>query len=69
MVVATSGNAIDEIVYANYARAGAQVFTDTLDGYVRVVSNGLDCITTTSRSRTDDSYAKYDLEASTKKKK
>ncbi len=69
VVVATSGNAIDEIVYANYARSGAQVFTDTLDGYVRVVSNGLDCITTTSRPRTDDSYAKYDLEASTKKKK
>jgi len=69
VVVATSGNAIDEIVYANYARSGARVFTDTLDGYVRVVSNGLDCITTTSRPRTDDSYAKYDLEASTKKKK
>jgi competence protein ComEC len=69
VVVATSGNAIDEIVYANYARSGAQVFTDTLDGYVRVVSNGLDCITTTSRPRTDDTYAKYDLEARTKKKK
>lgn len=62
VVVATSGNAIDEIVYANYARAGAFVFTDTLDGYVRVVSDGIDCTTTTSRARTDDTYAKYDAE-------
>lgn len=62
VVVATSGNAIDEIVYANYARAGSLVFTDTLDGYVRVVSDGLNCTTTTSRQRTNDAYAKYDAE-------
>lgn len=61
IVVATSGNPIDETPYAYYARIGAYVFNDNLDGYIRVVSDGYSCSTTTSRERATTYYDKYDL--------
>lgn len=61
IVVATSGNPIDESPYAYYAKSGAYVFNDNLDGYVRVVSDGNTCSATTSRERSTTYFDKYDL--------
>lgn len=63
VAVATSGNMVDEIVYADYSRSGAHVYTDTLDGYIRFVSDGRGGEVTTSRARTTDKFAKWDEEA------
>ncbi len=60
IVVATSGNPVDETPYAYYSRFGAYVFNDNLDGYVRVVSDGTSCATTTSRKRVTTYFEKYD---------
>lgn len=60
IAVATSGNQIDEIVYADYTRAGAHVYTDVLDGYVRVVTDGKTGTVTTSRKRTSTLFAEWE---------
>jgi competence protein ComEC len=60
IVVATSGNIIDDVVYRDYASVGAMVFNDTIDGYVRVVSDGQHTHTTTSRARSIDTFDTYD---------
>lgn len=60
VVVATSGNPIDETVYAWYSKAGARVFNDNLDSYVRVVSDGCNCDVTAGRTRETGFFDFYD---------
>lgn len=60
VVVATSGNPIDETVYAWYSKAGARVFNDNLDSYVRVVSDGFNCDVTAGRARETGFFDFYD---------
>lgn len=60
VVVATSGNPIDETVYAWYSKVGARVFNDNIDSYVRVVSDGWNCSVTTARARKTKVFEFYD---------
>lgn len=59
-VVGTSGNPMDSTPYGWYSKIGARVFCDSLDGYVRVVSDGYNCELTTSRPRTTNMFENFD---------
>ncbi len=65
IVVTTAGNPPDEIVYAYYARVGARVLSDYLDGYIKITTDGERCDTMTSRERVSQYFSKYDAVAQT----
>lgn len=68
IAVTTRGEGVDTDVYRNYARYGAHVFGDYMDGYVRVVSDGNKYTnTTTSRARKIKTFDASDKMAKTVK--
>ncbi len=46
--------------YYHYSKVGGRVFSDYLDEYVRVVTDGYNCEVTTSQKRESDAFAAYD---------
>ncbi|MCQ2413132.1 MAG: MBL fold metallo-hydrolase [Sphaerochaetaceae bacterium] len=66
IAVTTRGEGIDLDTYKNYARYGAHCFGDHPDGYVRIVSDGKNYVTTTcSRTREMSTYKTLDTMAAT----
>ena len=61
VAVASSGNPVENVVYGWFSKAGARVFNDAIDGYVRVVSDGYNCEVTTGRTRTTNLFDNFDL--------
>lgn len=60
IVVASSGNPIDETPYGWYSKNGARVFNDNLDGYIRVISDGYNTNVSRSRARTTTYFSNFD---------
>ena len=46
--------------YYQFSKVGGRVFSDYLDEYVRVVTDGFNCEVTTSQKRESDAFAAYD---------
>jgi competence protein ComEC len=64
VVVGMYGYNFEGSAYEHYASTGAYVFHEQVDGYIRVVTDGLSyCNTTRSKTRQTKLYLYYDMQA------
>lgn len=60
VAVATGGLMMTTNVYYSYAKTGAKVLFDAVDGYITIMTDGKDIEVSTSRERETDYYEKYE---------
>ena len=58
--VVVSATVPTKSTYYHYSKVGGRVFSDYLDEYVRVVTDGYNCEVTTTKARETDAFAAYD---------
>lgn len=63
VVVSTNGTTIDTMAYGYYSTVGSYILSDNIDGFVKVITDGKTCETTSSRRKDTSVNDNYDKAA------